>query len=593
MIDSENNEHGREESSEIKPQSYEPSAPETGRQHDGPPDKPVEPVEPESVASEPVEPPADKVASGDTIAGSPTTGSNGQNAGDMKEGFLLGLDEEAIIDNEVEKALGDVSLMDIYGLDQEGALPRVSGSASSVGGPDEKANDVSQSDSGSDSESLPPGINRGRVISVTDEGMFVDLGGKSQGFLPADELDEGEKIEVGADVDVAILRYDGRDGLLILSRKTAEQQLLRRDLREGSTVEARVTGSNKGGLEMDIKGLKAFMPASQIDMGRIEDLDSLLNQSFICEVVQVERGDKNIVISRRRVLEKEALELRENLWQELEVGQLRHGNVRSLTDFGAFIDLGGMDGLLHISEMSWARVKHPKDILEVGQGIDVVILEKDDERRRLSLSLRKAGGDPWTCVAEKYTVGSRHQGHITNLMNFGAFAELEPGVEGLIPISEMSWAGRIRHPSDIVKTGMTVDVEILKIDVEKRRISLSMKSFHENPWAGVPEKYIKNNIYSGKVSKLTDFGAFITLEPGVDGLLHISEASDNHVNKISDVLGNDQEIQVKILSVDAEQQRIALTLKGLGQTEQETPEQIEPTQGKKKKERPLRGGLTW
>ena len=469
----------------------------------------------------------------------------------------------------------------------------ISGSASSGDESDDKANDGSQSDSGSDSESLPPGINRGRVISVTDEGMFVDLGGKSQGFLPADELDEGEKIEVGADVDVAILRYDGRDGLLILSRKTAEQQLLRRDLREGSTVEARVTGSNKGGLEMDIKGLKAFMPASQIDMGRIEDLDSLLNQSFICEVVQVERGDKNIVISRRRVLEKEALELRENLWQELEVGQLRHGNVRSLTDFGAFIDLGGMDGLLHISEMSWARVKHPKDILEVGQGIDVVILEKDDERRRLSLSLRKAGGDPWTCVAEKYTVGSRHQGHITNLMNFGAFAELEPGVEGLIPISEMSWAGRIRHPSDIVKTGMTVDVEILKIDVEKRRISLSMKSFHENPWAGVPEKYIKNHIYSGKVSKLTDFGAFITLEPGVDGLLHISEASDNHVNKISDVLGNDQEIQVKILSVDAEQQRIALTLKGLGQTEQETPEQIEPTPGKKKKERPLRGGLTW
>jgi len=590
MNDSENNEHGREESSEVKPQSYEPSASETGGQHDGPPDKPVEP---ESASSEPVEPPTDKVASGDTVADSLTTGSNGQNAGDMKEGFLLGLDEEAMIDSEVEKALGDVSLMDIYGMDEKDASAGASGPASSQGGPDGKANDVSQSDSGSDSESLPPGTNRGRVISVTDEGMFVDLGGKSQGFLPADELDEGEKIEVGADVDVAILRYDGRDGLLILSRKTAEQQLLRRDLREGSTVEARVTGSNKGGLEMDIKGLKAFMPASQIDMGRVEDLDSLLNQSFICEVVQVERGDKNIVLSRRKVLEKEALELRENLWQELEVGQLRHGNVRSLTDFGAFIDLGGMDGLLHISEMSWARVKHPKDILEVGQGIDVVILEKDDERHRLSLSLRKVGGDPWTCVAEKYTVGSRHQAHITNLMNFGAFAELEPGVEGLIPISEMSWAGRIRHPSDIVKTGMTVDVEILKIDVEKRRISLSMKSFHENPWTGVLEKYIKHNIYTGKVSKLTDFGAFITLEPGIDGLLHISEASDNHVNNIGDVLSNDQEIQVKILSVDAEQQRIALTLKGLGQTEQETPQQTEPIPDKKKKERPLRGGLTW
>jgi len=593
MSNLENNEHGREESSEIKPQSYEPLTPKTGEQHDGPPDKPVEP---ESVSSEPAETPAE---SADTVADSLTTGADGQGTGDMKGGFLLNSNEEAIIDSEVEEALDDISLMDIYGLEQENASARRnisvrdSGSATPEGGPDGKTNNVSQPTSGSESESLPPGINRGRVISIADDGVFVDLGGKSQGFLPTDELDEEETIEVGAGIDVAILRYDTRDGLLILSRKTAEQQFLRKNLKEGSTVEARVTGSNKGGLELDIKGLKAFMPASQIDLVRVEDFDSLLNQCFVCEVIQVERGDKNIILSRRKVLEKDELERRENLWQELEVGQLRHGNVRSLTDYGAFIDLGGMDGLLHISEMSWARIKHPKDILEVGQGIDVVILEKDDERQRLSLSLRKAGGDPWTIVAEKYIVGSRHQAHITNLMNFGAFAELEPGVEGLIPISEMSWASRIRHPSDIVKTGMIVDVEILTIDVEKRRISLSMKSFHENPWDEVQEKYIKNNIYTGKVSKLTDFGAFITLEPGIDGLIHISEASDNHVKNIGDVLSNEQEIQVKILSVDAEKQRIALTLKGLAQTEQETPEQTEPASNKKKKDRPLRGGLTW
>ncbi|MCK4629720.1 MAG: S1 RNA-binding domain-containing protein, partial [Sedimentisphaerales bacterium] len=562
MNDSENNEHGREKSSEIKPQPYEPSTPETEQQHDRPPDKPVEP---ESVSSEPAETPAEQGESTDAVADSLTTGTDKRNTGDIKDGFLPDSEEEAIIDSEVEEALGDISLMDIYGLEQKDASAQDSVSATPEDKPDEKTNG-SQPTSESESESLPPGINRGMVISIADDGVFVDLGGKSQGFLPTEELDEEEKIEVGADIDVAILRYDARDGLLILSRKTAEQQFLRRDLREGSTVEARVTGSNKGGLEMDIKGLKAFMPASQIDMVRIEDFDSLLNQRFVCEVIQVERGDKNIVLSRRKVLEKDELERRENLWRELEVGQLRHGTVRSLTDYGAFVDLGGMDGLLHISEMSWARIKHPKDILEVGQGIDVIILEKNDERYRLSLSLRKAGGDPWTRVAEKYTVGSRHQGQITNLMNFGAFAELEPGVEGLIPISEMSWAGRVRHPSDIVKTGMIVDVEILKIDVEKRRISLSMKSFQENPWAGVPEKYIKNNIYTGRVSRLTDFGAFITLEPGIDGLLHISEASDKHLNNIGDVLSNDQEIQVKILSMDAEQQRIALTLKGLGQT---------------------------
>ena len=488
-----------------------------------------------------------------------------------------GPDDEAALEEEVQAALGDFSLLDMYGPDEDEKVQAAAPFAP---------------------QSPVSGVCRGRVISINGNDIFVDLGGKSQGLLPRDELEEGETIEVGAEVDVAIARYDGRDGLLILSKKTAEQRLLRDNLQEGSLVEGRVTGTNKGGLELDIKGLKAFMPVSQIDLLRVDDLEQFIGETFVSQVIQVDHDDKNIVLSRRRVLEKEQQEQREQMWAELEKGQTHHAVVRSLMDYGAFVDLGGIDALLHISEISWARVKHPNEILQVGQSIDVVVTNVDREKERIAVSLRQAGGDPWAVAEQRYPVGTRHQAQVKQLAGFGAFAELEPGVEGLIPISEMAWMGRIRHPSDVVEPGAMVEVEILSVDLEKRRISLSMKSLQANPWAGVGERYVKDHVYTGTVSQVTDFGAFVTLEPGIDGLVHISELADKRVAKTSDVVSKGEEVSVKVVSVDDENQRISLSMKGLsGELEGEADKASEPAgaaePAKKKKGRPRRGGLDW
>jgi len=487
-------------------------------------------------------------------------------------------DEDASLEQEIEAALGDGSLMDVYGLDQANAAVEAAAAAPTEG------------------ESLPPGVVRGKVVGITGDDIFIDLGGKSQGMLQRNELPEDAKVEKGATIEVAIVGYDKRDGLILLSKKTAEQQLLRRDLKKGALVEGRVVGSNKGGLEMDIKGLKAFMPASQIGFDRIEDLNTLVNEVYTCAVIEVDRGDKNIVLSRRRVLEKERHEKQELLWAEIQKGQNRHGTVTRLTEFGAFVDIGGMDGLLHVSEMSWARVKDPKEILQVGQEIDVMVIDVDKVKQRVSLSLKLAGGDPWNTAQQTYAVGTRHPAQVTHLQDFGAFAELEPGLEGLIPISEMTWTGRIRHPRDMVQPGTKVEVEILKIDTENRRISLSMKNLQENPWFNIEQKFIRGDIYTGKVVRLTDFGAFVTLEEGVDGLIHISELSNKRVNKTSDVVSVDQEVHVRVLKVDSSNQKISLSMKGIGPDGQAEATEVRSDDRRrpvtKKKAKPRRGGLS-
>ncbi len=486
------------------------------------------------------------------------------------------------LEKEVEQALGDVNLMDMYDLPAQ-QTPSLSTSAAT-------------------GETAPAdGICRGRVIRIDGDDIFVDLGGKSQGLLPREELDDNAVVEVGQEIDVVIARYDAKDGLLILSKKTADQRLLRRNLKVGSLVEARVIGSNKGGLEMDIKGMRAFMPISQIDLHRVEDLEPYLQQRMTCEVLEVERGDKNIVLSRRNVLERDNEQRKEQLWRELEKGQTRHGVVRSIMAYGAFVDLGGVEGLLHISELSWARVKHPNEILQEGQSIDVVVIKLDKEKQRVSLSLKQAGGDPWTIVEQKYAVGSKHQAQVVRLMDFGAFAQLEPGVDGLIPISEMTWAGRVRHPSDVVQPGGLVEVEVLKVDVNKRQIALSMKNVQENPWSGVEVKYHRDEIYTGMVTRVTDFGAFVQLEAGLEGLIHISELSDRRVGKVSDVVREGEEIQVKVLKIEPARQRISLSLKGIagagaapGAGESVVPDKPgQEKDGKNKKGRPRRGGLEW
>lgn len=490
--------------------------------------------------------------------------------------------DESSIEEEIQNALGDVSLMDIYQLDEAEQTQKASAKL------DKK-----------ESDKTAQGICRGKVLSISGDDIFVDLGGKSQGVLPMAELEEDEKVEIGQELDVVIARYDVRDGLLILSKKTADQRLVWGNLDEGSLVEALVTGTNKGGLELEMKGIKMFMPASQISTYRVEDFEQFVNQKMICEVTQVERGEKNVVVSRRNVLEREEESKREQLWEELVVGQKRQGVVRSIMDYGAFVDLGGADGLLHVREMSWARVKHPSEILSDGQNIEVVVTKIDKENRKIGLSLKQASGDPWATAEQKYIIGSRHEAQVTSLMDFGVFAQLEPGLEGLIPISELTWAGRVRHSSDVVQTGAMVEVEILRLDRENRKISMSMKKLQSNPWQNIAQRYQKDQTVTGKVVRITDFGAFVTLEDGVDGLIHISELSDKRVAKVADVVQEGQEVTVKILNVDESKGKISLSMKSLiegavtempvgGESEAATSDKP-----KKKKDRPRRGGLEW
>ncbi len=485
------------------------------------------------------------------------------------------------LDAEINAALGDASMMDLYELDDEKAS--------------QSAAQAAKRDSLDTSQRAAEGVVRGTVTSISGSDIFVDLGGKSQGLLQKDELDPDEELKEGQAIDVVIVRYDSRDGLVILSKKGADERLVWHDLEEGSVVEGRVTGHNKGGLELQIKGIKAFMPASQIDIYRVEDFQQYVGQKLVCEVTQVDRGDHNVVISRRNILEREAEKQKDKLWEELEKGQTRHGVVRSIMDYGAFVDLGGADGLLHVREMSWARVKDPKEILSEGQEIDVVVIDIDKDKKRIGLSLKQAGGDPWSCVEQNYPVGSKHSVSITNLMDFGAFAELEPGVEGLIPVSQMTWGGRVRHPSDVVQMGSLVEVEVMKIDSAKRKISLSMKKLQANPWDSIEERYLKDEIYKGKVARLTEFGAFISLEEGIDGLVHISELSDRRITKASEVVTEGQEVQVKVKGVIAKDRKISLTMKNLNveNFQQETSSPEAKSAPRKNAKRPRRGGLTW
>jgi len=484
---------------------------------------------------------------------------------------------DAELEAEIQAALGAVSLGTLYEVEEMAEKEAEAGTRKGV--------------------SPPPGVVRAKVVGISGDDIFIDLGGKSQGLLHRQELGE-EAVAVGQEICVAVVGYDQQDGLVLLSKKTADQQLLRRDLRPGALVEGRAVGANKGGLEMDIKGLRAFMPASQIGFDRVEDLNTLVGQRFTCVVIEVERGDRNIVLSRRRVLEKEQQEARVKLWAEIEVGQVRQGVVRRLAEYGAFVDLGGgVDGLLHVSEMSWARVQDAKEIVQEGQVIEVRVVGVDREKERIALSLKQASANPWTTAEQKYPAGSRHQARITHLHEFGAFAELEPGVEGLIPISEMAWTGRVRHPKEVVQPGQMVEATVLRLDAAGQKMSLSIRSLQDNPWSHAAERYRVNEAYQGRVVRLTDFGAFVMLEEGIDGLVHVSEMSDKRVGRPGDVVKVGEEVQVRVLGVDAGNQRISLSLKGLGKGPAAAAPAAATEKDRKadhkKKERPRRGGLTF
>ena len=436
----------------------------------------------------------------------------------------------------------------------------------------------------------------GRVLSIRGKDVFVDIGGKSEGFIGLDEFEPDQPPTIDQVLDLVPHGFDKESGLMRLSLRETKLVADMESIRVGDIVKARVTGSYIGGLELRIHGTRGFMPLSQVDLVRHEDMSSFMGQWLECEVTEVNRKGRNLVLSRRRLLEQQREEERQQLRYQLTEGQIRRGKVSRLVDFGAFVDLGGIEGLLHISDMSWSRIKHPSDLLKEGDEIDIQVLKIDLVKDRISLGVKQMASDPWTLVQANYAVGNTVEGHVTKLMNFGAFVELEPGVEGLIPVSEMSWTHHVKHPKDILGEGDRVQVAIISLDVEKRKIGLSLKALAADPWEGIEERYQADTLVSGAVMRIMNFGAFVQLEEGVEGLIHISQLSDRHVAQVEDEVKVGDVIQVRILSVDPEQRRISLSLKAAA-PDDETPKATTETptsesRSEKKRKRPLRGGLS-
>lgn len=469
--------------------------------------------------------------------------------------------DTSALDREVEAALGGMSLDDLYGA----ATPQ-------------------------QNESRSKGPRKGRIISVNPDEVMVDFGGKSQGVAPMEQFDT-EPV-VGQEMEFDVEKYDAREGLLILKRKGAlSSNVSWETLEIGQIVEGTVTGVNKGGLEIEVKGMRAFMPAGQVDLYFNPDLSVFLNQRIKAEVTQFDARAKNLIISRRNVLEQEKEAAKGKLLEEIAEGQVRRGTVRSVMDYGAFVDLGGLDGLLHVSEMSFRRGHKPSEFVKVGDVIDVKVLKIDRETGKLSLSLKQARGvDPWGDAATKYAIGTQITGRVTKVESFGAFIEVEEGVEGLLPVSEISWQ-RVKHPSDVVREGDTVRLVVLSVDQVARKMSFSLKQAGPDPWKQVADTYATEMVVPGTVTRTVDFGAFVELEPGLEGLVHISELSDRQVRQTTDVVKTGQPVQVRIIEIDADARRISLSIKrAAGASAGIAAPPLTPTSQKKRKT-PLRGGL--
>jgi small subunit ribosomal protein S1 len=432
----------------------------------------------------------------------------------------------------------------------------------------------------------------GTVVGLSDDEVFLEFDAKLQGVMPRSHFGKKEQVEPGRRVDVVVERYDEDANLLFVNRKGAVQRATWTNLAVGNVVEGHVTGVIKGGLEINLNGIRAFMPASQVDVAPMKDISVFLNQQIRCEVIDLDRRAKNVVLSRRKTIQKEQAEARERIKEELEAGQTREGVVANITDFGAFVDIGGVEGLVHIRDLSWGTVEKVSDVLSTGQKVQVKVLKVDEKRERISLGLKQAQPDPWSVVPERYPVGTELKARIIRTADFGAFAELEPGVEGLIPISEMGWE-RVRAASSVVSIGDLVDAVVIRIEPEKHRLALSMKQAQPDPWAGVLDTFSEQSLVTGRVTRLADFGAFVELAPGVEGLVHISELADRRVRSCSEVVSVGQEVEARVLGVDQENRRISLSLKQVAEpASPDATASAEPAKPKKKRKRPLRGGLT-
>jgi small subunit ribosomal protein S1 len=407
---------------------------------------------------------------------------------------------------------------------------------------------------------------RGRVVHVGTSEVLVDVGYKSEGAIPIEEFHRhGGLPKVGEEIEVYLEAKEDAEGLIVLSKDKADKikvwDAITQAYEKGSPVEGRVVEVVKGGLSVDV-GVKAFLPGSQVDLRPVKNLASLIGQLVRARVIKLNRRRGNVVLSRRAVLEEEREEKKKHTLEVLAEGMVLTGTVKNITDYGAFIDLGGIDGLLHVTDMSWGRVGHPSEIFQVGDQVEVVVLHFDRESGRVSLGYKQKSSDPWERVEQTYAPGTKVRGRVVSLTNYGAFVELEAGVEGLVHVSEMSWTRRVRHPSKIVNVGDEVEVMVLDVNRAAKRISLGMKQVEPDPWATIDERYQVGSRVAGKVRNLTDFGAFVELEPGVDGLLHISDMSwTRSVGHPSELLKKGQEIESQILNIDKENKRISLGIK--------------------------------
>jgi len=426
-------------------------------------------------------------------------------------------------------------------------------------------------------EVAPNQIVPGKILKVEDDYVLVDVGYKSEGVVLRNEWEEHEPVpEPGQIVKVLIEdvedihgMVDDARGMIALSRRKAQKieawMRVMETVHEGDVVTGVVTRKIKGGLLVDI-GVNVFLPASQVDIRRPADIGDYIGRTIQCVVLKIDESRRNIVVSRRALIEEERAERKAQLLAELEVGQRRRGVVKNLADFGAFVDLGGIDGLLHITDMSWGRINHPSEMLSIDQEVEVVVLHIDYEKEKIALGLKQKTPSPWETIDEKYPVGCTVRGEVVNVMTYGAFVKLEEGIEGLVHISEMSWTRRVNHPSELIQIGDEVDVVVLKIDKQKQEISLGMKQAQENPWDHVADRYPPGTVITGIVRNLTNYGAFVEIEEGIDGLLHVSDMSwTRKVSNPAEIVQKGQEIQCRVLSVDQQRRRIALGLKQLSE----------------------------
>ena len=403
----------------------------------------------------------------------------------------------------------------------------------------------------------------GRIVAILGNDVVVDIGFKSEGIVPLAEFTSLEEVKVGNEVEVYLQSVEDKDGRLILSRKRADfmrvWEKVSRAFETGEILQGRIARRIKGGMVVDLMGVEAFLPGSQIDVRPVRDFDSLIGKMMDFRVVKVNQPTENVVVSHRVIVEESLAGQRKAILEKLEKTQVLEGTVKAITDFGAFIDLGGVDGLVHITDLSWGRIGHPSEIVKLDQTVNVVVLDFDEAKKRISLGYKQLQPHPWENIETRYPVGTKINGKVVSLTDYGAFVEIEHGIEGLIHVSEMSWTQHIKHPSQVVSMGQMIDAVILSVDKDKRRISLGMKQLEPDPWEKIMEKYPVGSQHTGTVRNLTNFGVFVELEEGIDGLVHISDLSwTKKVRHPGELVKKGQRLDVVILGVDKDQRRISL-----------------------------------